>query len=268
MNIIELENVSYQYKNEFMAIEQVSCSIEKGEKVAIIGENGAGKTTLAKLMNGLIKPLSGKVIIDGKSTRGKTAAQMSQIVGYVFQNPDDQIFNNDVISEIEYGPKKLNVDPKKMNETIKAIVKLLEIEEYLTENPYNLPFSIRKLVSIASILSMDVDVLVLDEPTAGQDYKGLKILSHLIEFLQNKNKTVITITHDMEFVVENFDRIIVMAHKHIITDASKRSVFWNEEILSQANIKQPYISDLAKELKLGGNVLTISELISGFKKIV
>lgn len=261
MSFLEINNVSFEYSNNFKALDNVSLSIRRGEKVAIIGQNGAGKTTLAKLINGLFKPNKGEILINNESTINKTTAQIARTIGYVFQNPDDQIFNSDVYSEIEYGPKEIGMPEDMINEKIMEVSKLLEIDRYLKENPYNLPFSTRKLVTIASLVSMDIDAIILDEPTAGQDHNGMRILSNLINYLQSNNKTVITITHDMEFVVKNFDRVVAMANKKIIADESKRKVFWDYEVISKSNVKQPYISELAKDVGLKGSVLDIPEFI-------
>jgi len=248
MSFVNINDVSFAYPDGTVAIDNISLNIEKGERVAIVGQNGAGKTTAVKMLNGLLKPTSGEIVIDGWNTKDHTVAKMSRKVGYVFQNPMDQIFHNNVYDEIEFGPKKIGYS------------------ENERKNPYNLPYSVRKFVTIASIIAMDTDVIIMDEPTAGQDMKGMKILNNLIKKLSEKGKTIITITHDMEFVVNNFDRVVVMANKKIIEDGDKREIFWNEEVLKKSKIKQPYISELAKELSMGGNVLSIEEFIKEFKK--
>lgn len=266
MNYIELKNVSFTYPNNFTAVEDMSMTIKKGEKVAIIGENGAGKTTTVKLMNGLMKPTIGDVFVDGWNTKDYTTATISKKVGYVFQNPDDQIFHNDVYSEIEFGPKMLGFSEDKKKELIEFAARISDVDQYLKENPYNLPFSIRKFVTIASVIAMDSDVLIFDEPTAGQDLQGMQVLSNLIDQLHKKGKTIIIITHDMEFVVQNFDRIIVLAHKNIIQDANKEIVFWNHRLLKEAQLKQPYISELAYELGYQQNILYEAEFIKLYKE--
>lgn len=267
MSFIELKNITFAYPNNYTAVENVSMSIEKGEAVAIVGQNGAGKTTTVKLMNGLLKPTKGEVIVDGWNTKEYTTAQVSRKVGYVFQNPDDQIFNSDVYKEVEFGPKNLGFTEVEVKNNVMKAVELTGINDLLDENPYNLPFSIRKFVTIASVLAMNTDAVILDEPTAGQDIYGMQKLSKLIADLKKENKTVITITHDMEFVVNNFDRVIVMAHKNKIYDGDKREVFWNKEILQDARLKQPYISSMANKLNIPGNILSISEFIDYLRKM-
>lgn len=261
MSYIQLKDVSFQYPNGYIAVENISMNFEKGETVAIIGQNGAGKTTTVKLMNGLSKPTQGDVLVDGWNTKDHTTAEISKKVGYVFQNPDDQIFHNTVYSEVEFGPKNLGFSEEKTRENVLRAAELANITEYLDENPYNLPFSTRKFVTIASVIAMDSDVLIFDEPTAGQDMLGMDTLAHLINYLQKQGKTIITISHDMEFVIKNFDRIIVMAHKNVIQDDEKRAIFWQHGILKEAMLKQSYISDLAYTLKLNENILDVEEMV-------
>lgn len=266
MSFVEVKDVVFQYPDGTVAIDGINFSVEKGERVAIVGQNGAGKTTAVKLLNGLLKPTKGDVIIDSWNTKDYTTAKMSRKVGYVFQNPDDQIFHNSVEDEIFFGPKKIGYSSDETERLVNKAVELTELGAELKENPYNLPYSIRKFVTIAAVISMGTDVIILDEPTAGQDLKGMKILNNLIKKLNEEGKTIITITHDMEFVVNNFERIIVMAHRNIIDDGNKKEIFWKEDILKESKLKQPYISNLANRLNLGNKVLTIEEFIEAVKE--
>lgn len=229
--------------------------------MAIIGQNGAGKTTFAKLMNGLLKPTKGKVLVSSMDSNSYSAAQLSKVVGYSFQNPDDQIFHNTVYNEIAFGPKNLGVSKKELEIRVQKAAALAGISDYLMDNPYDLPFAQRKFVTIASVLAMDSAALILDEPTAGQDLAGLKILKEMIKALVEQKKAVIVITHDMEFVAENFERTIVMAKGRIIKDAGKRKTFWDKKTLEKAYLLQPYVADLAAELGLGPLILA-EELIA------
>lgn len=258
---IEINNASFKYPNGFLAIDNITLTIESGEKVAIVGQNGAGKTTAVKMINGLYKPSEGSVLIDGVNTKDKTTATIAKTVGYVFQDPDDQIFNSKVITEIEYMPRYFKLSEKEIRERVDYAVELTDIGEYLHHNPYEIPYPIRKFVTIAAVIVTRPNYLIFDEPTAGQDKHGTELLSNLIDRLQADGKTVITITHDMEFAVNNFDRIVVMAHKNIIADGTPKDVFWNESVVSDARIKKPVIGQLANQLNLDGNILYCSELI-------
>lgn len=260
MSFLSLANASFSYPNGYKAVDQVSMSFERGEAVAIVGQNGAGKTTTVKMMNGLLKPTDGDVVVDGWNTKQYTTAQMSRKVGYVFQNPDEQIFHNDVYSEIEFGPKNLDLSEEQVKANVIKAAELTGIVSFLEENPYNLPYSMRKFVTIASVVAMDSDVIILDEPTAGQDLPAMERLGNLIRTLRKEGKTIITITHDMEFVVNNFERVIVMANRKVLSDGNKRDIFWDLDVLEQAMLKQPHLSRLSHSLQLEGRLLTMQEL--------
>lgn len=259
MAYLELKNVSYVYPNGYEAVSDVSMEFELGEAVAIIGQNGAGKTTTVKMMNALLAPTKGEVIVDGQSTKGMTTAQVSKKVGYVFQNPNDQIFQDTIYNEIAFGLKKQKMPKQEIEKRVKESAELCGLENELQEHPYNLPYSRRKFITIAAIIAMDTKVIILDEPTAGQDHRSTELLGKIIHTLQERNKTVITITHDMEFVVSQFKRVIVMANKKKQIEDTPENIFWNEEILKVSALKQPYICQLANLLGLNG-VMTIDEL--------
>jgi len=266
MAYIKLKGVSYKYPEGFLAVDNIDMEIEKGESVAIIGQNGAGKTTTVKMMNGLLKPMSGEVFIGDLNTKDYTTAQVSRKVGYVFQNPDDQIFHSSVYAEVEFGPKKMKIDEKRKEKLINYSLKWTGLKKHKYENPYNLPLSIRKFVTIASIIAMDVDVVILDEPTAGQDLVGTLLLSNILKELQRRGKTIITITHDMQFVVENFNRVIVMADKKIVKTGTPKEIFWDFEALDKAMLKQPYISSLCYKLGIEGDIVSKQEAIDAICK--
>jgi len=259
---IEINNASFTYPNGYVALENISVTIKDGERVAIVGQNGAGKTTAVKMMNGLNKPSSGDVIIDGVNTKDKTTATIAKSVGYVFQNPDDQIFNQAVRAEIEYMPRYFKFSEKEIEQRVNYAVELAGIEKFLKINPYDLPFPVRKFVTIAAVIVSKPKYIILDEPTAGQDKHGLEILSKMIDRLQKDGVTVLTITHDMEFAVNNFHRIIAMAHKNIIADGTPQEIFWNDKVLAEARIKKPIIGELAMQLALDGNILFCDELVA------
>ncbi|MGJ9460028.1 energy-coupling factor ABC transporter ATP-binding protein [Oceanobacillus sp. CF4.6] len=266
MSFLTLNNVTYSYPNGFTAVENVSMSFEKGELVAIIGQNGAGKTTTVKMMNGLLKPTQGDVIIDGLNTKDYTTAQISRKVGYVFQNPDDQIFHDNVKSEISFGPKNLGFSEKEIDENVMKAAELTGIVPFLDIHPYHLPYSLKKFVTIASVIAMGTETIILDEPTAGQDSIAIKKLGFIMDSLVQEGKTIITITHDMEFVVQNFERVIVMANKRVISDSNKQEVFWDFDILKEAMLKQPHISRLSNTLNFKDRILDIDQMIDILKK--
>lgn len=265
MALVEVKNISFKYPNGYLAVDDVSFSIDAGENIAIVGQNGAGKTTTVKMLNGLTKPCAGDVLINGESTKKYTTAQMARKVGYVFQNPDDQIFNSTVYKEIEYGLKKLKIPMDESERRVKDAAKLTGMDKYLEMNPYDLPLSIRKFVTIASVIASDCDVMIFDEPTAGQDLDGLERLSELNKTLTKRGKAIVTITHDMEFVAENYDRTIVMCQKKVIADGLTKDVFFEEEIMNRAMLKQPALVRIANKIGMQKNTLDIREVAEYIK---
>lgn len=267
MPILELDHVGFSYPNGFCAVKDVCLSVEPGEKIAIIGENGAGKTTTAKLINGLLRPSQGEVRIYGKSTAKQTVASIASQAGYVFQNPDDQIFNKDIYSEITYTLRYNKVcPPDEIERRAADSLELVGLADKSGENPYDLSYSHRKFVTICSVILQDPALVILDEPTAGQDLACLKRIGEIVDYLQGKGKAVITITHDMEFVANHFDRVVVMAHGNIIADGTPREIFWNADVLKEAALHPPYIGLLARELGLDGRVLSIDEFIEALER--
>lgn len=260
MALVEVKNISYKYPNGYLAVDDVSFSIAAGENIAIVGQNGAGKTTTVKMLNGLTKPCKGDVFINGESTQKYTTAQMAKKVGYVFQNPDDQIFNSTVYKEIEYGLKKMKLDMEECERRIKDAADLTGMTPYLDMNPYDLPLSIRKFVTIASVIATECDVMIFDEPTAGQDLDGLERLSKLNKILTGRGKALVTITHDMEFVADNYERTIVMCQKKVIADGKTKDIFFQEDIMKRAMLKQPALVRIATNIGMIENTLDSNRL--------
>ncbi|WP_297811465.1 energy-coupling factor ABC transporter ATP-binding protein [uncultured Finegoldia sp.] len=266
MSKINFNNVSFTYPNGHKAINDLNLIINSSEKVAIVGQNGAGKSTCAKLMNGLLRPTSGEILLDDKKTKDMTTAQISRKVGYVFQNPNDQIFNQTVYDEVAFSLRALKVDEEEMDRRVRKACEICELSEFLDEHPYDLPYSTRKFITIAITIANDCDVFIFDEPTAGQDAYSMGCLKRVIDYLHSENKTIITITHDMEFVVENFNRVIVMSNKEIIEDNDKKNVFDEDEILKKAYIQPPVIKRLCNSINLNEKLLSVDDFVDYIKE--
>lgn len=265
MSELEFKNVSFTYPNGFKAINDLNFVVYPSEKVAIVGQNGAGKSTCAKLMNGLLRPSSGEILLEGKNTKDMTTAQISRKVGYVFQNPNDQIFNSTVYDEVAFSLRALKVDEDEMDRRVRQACEICELSGYLDDHPYDLPFSTRKFITIAITIANDCDIFIFDEPTAGQDAYSMSCLKRVIDHLHDLNKTIITITHDMEFVVENFNRVVVMSNKEIIKDADKKEVFDEDEILQKAYIQPPVIKRLCNSINLNEKLLSVDDFVDYIK---
>lgn len=268
MAFITLDHVSYEYPGGFLAVNDISMEIEKGESIAIIGQNGAGKTTTVKMLNGLLRPTEGNVIVDGKNSKDYTIAQMSRLVGYVFQNPDDQIFHSTIYDEVAFGTKVLDKTEAEVKDLIDYALEITDLKDLKNENPFNLPFSMRKFISIAAIIAMDTQVMVFDEPTAGQGLSGNLRLASILDHLSKKGKTLITISHDMEFVVNNFNRVIIMANKEIVSGGSPHEIFWDFDAMKVSMLKQPYVSRLCKELGLRKGIVTMEEAVEAILQVL
>ena len=246
-SVFNIEHLKFQYVENVPVLQDVNLTIDN-RPTAIIGQNGAGKTTLVKLLKGLLKPVGGSIYYGGNDMAEKSVAMLAGEIGYVFQNPDDQIFKYHVIDEVMFGPQNIGMTKERAREQAVAALKLVGLEQLADENPYDLELSERKLVAIASVLAMDTKVLILDEPTIAQDWKGRKIIQKMIRDLSSQGKTVIAILHDMDFVAESFERVIVMAHGKVLADGTKEEVFAQKEILAQARIDQPYLTKLCQQL--------------------
>lgn len=260
---IEVKDLCFSYPGSpTSAVEHVSFSIEKGERVAIIGQNGAGKSTTVKIVDNIYKPTSGSVLIDGIDTKGKTTAEIAPHVGYVFQNPNDQIFNDDVIKEIEYVLRYWKLPEDEIVQRRNTALEITGIGEFVNTHPFDIPLPIRKFLTIAVVLAVGPDYVILDEPTAGQDNWGRAQLKVVMDYLQAQGKAIITISHDMEFVAENFDRVIVMAHKNLIADGTARDIFYRPDVLADAHVKPPVCTEIAQALGLERKILNLDELVA------
>jgi energy-coupling factor transport system ATP-binding protein len=268
--IIRVEDVWFRYEGaDFWALKGVSLTIKKGELLAIIGQNGGGKTTLAKNLNGLLKPTKGRVLVDGLDTKTAPTHEIVKRVGYVFQNPSHQIFESTVWKEVAYGPTNLGLSPEEVKQRVEWALSEVGLQGYEQYNPYDLDYGKMKLLTVASVLAMKPQVLILDEPTNGQDHAGRRLLSNLSKKLNREGFTVVIITHDMRFVAETVNRVVLVSNGEILMDGSTREVLNAFDVLKKAAIKPPQIVQLAGELRKKGvdiNALTIEEALQEILK--
>lgn len=255
-----IKNLDFSYLADVPVLKKLNMKLDKCP-TAIIGQNGAGKTTLVKLLKGLLKPVSGSIYFHGEDISGKTVAMLAGNVGYVFQNPDDQIFKYNVMDEILFGPLNIGMDAERAKKEAERALKLTGLTGKEKENPYDLELYERKMTAIASVLAMDTDVLILDEPTIAQDWKGRQIIGDIIRSLSERGKLVIAILHDMDFVAENFERVIIMAHGQVLADGTAKEVFAQEEALKKARLQKPYVMQLCEALGYEKSYLTVEELL-------
>lgn len=216
---------------------------------AIIGQNGAGKTTLVRVLKGLLKPDSGEIRYQGENLETKTVAELASRVGYVFQNPDDQIFKYKVLEEVMFGPLNIGMSPQEAEASAHEALRMVGLDEKAGENPYDLELSERKMVAIASVLAMNTDVIILDEPTIAQSWNGREKIREIIQTQAAQGKLVIAILHDMDFVANSFARVIAMAHGEILADGTPAEVFRNHPVLEKAALAAPPLYELLEELE-------------------
>jgi len=264
---IEVKDLDYTYPAGVNALLNISLSIKSGEQVAIVGQNGSGKTTLVKHLNGLLQPTSGMVLIGEWDTRSVSVARLAQCVGYVFQNPDEQLFCSTVREEISFGPRNFGFGAQRIENLVSDALLLVELTDKKNVNPYDLSSTWRKMVALASIISMDTECVILDEPTTGQDAASIARIAHVVSELRKRGKTVITITHDIDFCAENFERVIALAKGKVLLDGLAEDVLGKEEILSLTYVDPPQLARLGRRLGLKKTVRNQEEFLAEVKKL-
>ncbi|OQB14308.1 MAG: Energy-coupling factor transporter ATP-binding protein EcfA2 [Firmicutes bacterium ADurb.Bin193] len=258
--MIQVDGLSFSYSKKLPSIlSEVSFNIQKGEFVALIGQNGAGKTTLLKQLNGLLKPTRGSVKICGMDTRTHRTSLLARHIGYLFQNPDHQIFCETVGSEIEFGLKNILQDEDIINERIKEISALLSLGDKLDKSPFSLSRGERQRVALASVVALKPDILVLDEPTTGQDYRECMEIMDIVKGLNDSGTTVIMVSHDMEVVAEYARRTIVLRGGTVAADGATPDIFRKTDILSSSNLRPPQIVELALKFEDGFHTVVTAE---------
>ena len=260
--MIRVENVTFTYPSGIEALKGITLEIRDDEFVAIMGENGAGKTTLVKHLNGILKATKGDVYVNGKNTREASVAELSKNVGLVFQNPDHQLFCERVEEEIAFGLRNFGFTGEKIEERINWTLKFLDLERYRKTSPFMLSGGERKRVALAAVLAWDPEILVLDEPTIGQDYLQKEKLRQFILHLNGQGRSIIIVTHDVEFVADCNPRVIVMSNGRVIKDSSAKEALTDYENLLKASILPPQIAQLfiqIADLGVPKNVIDIHE---------
>lgn len=246
--MILLENVHFAYDGLYTALQGVSLQINDGERIAIIGSNGAGKTTLVKHLNGLLRPDQGRVILDGVDTIHYSVAELAREIGLVMQNPDHQLFLESVEREVLFSLENLGYSKEEAKVRCEQTLSSLGLEALSERSPFTLSGGERKRVALASVLAPEPRVLSLDEPTIGQDARQKESLARMLSDLNEKGKTVIVVTHDIEFVIENFPRTIAMADGRIIADGPTNSVLSNNDVLARCSLTRPQLTETARHL--------------------
>lgn len=263
--MIELEHVSFAYPAQGPTVRDLSFRIESGEFVAILGANGAGKTTTVRLIDGLVRPTSGRVLIDGIDTAHSSVSEQARRVGFLFQNPDRQICKNTVREEILFGLRTVRGEESAEAHEARLSQVLREFSFTGEEEPFSLSRSQRQRVALASILAAEPSVLILDEPTTGLDYREC---CHIMDQIQAMNRrqqvTVIMVCHDMEIVSDYASRALVMAGGELLADGPVREIFRDRDLMERASILPPQITGLALRLGEGFEQADTPESMANF----
>jgi energy-coupling factor transport system ATP-binding protein len=250
---LRLECVSFAYPGGASVLDAVDLVIPPGQTLALIGANGSGKTTLVRHLDGLLRPTEGRVVIDGRDAAGRRVAELAALVGLCFQQPDRQLFARSVRDETEFGPRHLGTDAESAFERARAALETVGLGDDLGRHPDDLGDVQRKLLAIAAVLAMDTPVVVLDEPTTGLDPAGLELVGRVIAGLRGVGRTVIAVSHDLRFVAETFERIVLLDQGRIALDGSPDEVFAEDAwpALRDAGLEPPPAAVMGARLGLG-----------------
>lgn len=250
---LQVENVSFSYDKKTDVIKNLSFSVEKGEYIAIVGHNGSGKSTLAKLLNGLLLPKSGNVVVDGiLSSNKEKSFELRRRVGVVFQNPDNGIIASIVEDDIAFGPENLGIKREEIGERIDFALNAVGMTDYKKSSPYHLSGGQKQRIAIAGVLALRPEILILDESTAMLDPEGRKeILAVIKKLNKEQGTTIITITHYMEEAAEA-NRIIVLCGGEIVMQGAPKEIFADGKKLKNYGLELPYPAYIAEKLKERG----------------
>ncbi|KAF5079970.1 Energy-coupling factor transporter ATP-binding protein EcfA3 [anaerobic digester metagenome] len=250
MNVIETKDIVYEYPDGTKALENVNFKVDNGKIVALLGPNGAGKSTLFLHFNGILKPTSGEVVVNGDpvSYDKKDLMKLRQKVGIVFQNPDDQLFAPTVMEDVAFGPMNMGLSREEVEKRVKDALKRVGMDGFEKKPPHHLSGGQKKRVAIAGILAMDPKIMVLDEPTSGLDPKGASQIMRLLYDLNADGMTIIISTHDVDLVPLYASTVYIISHGNIIKEGNPQTVFSDVETIRNANLRLPRIAHLMEIL--------------------
>lgn len=257
---IELEDLWFGYQSDEWVIKGVNLVVRKGEMMGLIGQNGSGKTTLAQLIAGILKPGRGRILVFGKDVTKYGVMIRGRDIGYIFQNPDYQIFANTVREEIAYGLRAAGLPNQEIEDRVRNVSEMLGVGNILDEDPFFLTKADRQRIAVASILALNPRVIILDEPTTGLSPGETKALMDTVVQLNEKGTTIITISHDMWVIAKYCDRVVLMSEGKVVADGPTRSVFHNVEFLEKHDIEPPTVVKLSKKL-FNHTFLTVEEFL-------
>ena len=244
-NLLEIKNVDFKYETSEQILFDVSTKIKKGEMISIVGKNGAGKSTLCKVVCGFEKVMNGNIIFDGNDITNNSIRSRAMHIGYVMQNPNQMISQAMIFDEVAMGIKNLGLSEEEIKERVNETLKICGLYEFRNWPISALSFGQKKRVTIASILVMGPDIIILDEPTAGQDYRHYTEIMEFLKRINSDGKTIIMVTHDMHLMLEYTDRSLVFVDGRIIADQSGSSVLCDSDLVEKADLKETSLFNIA-----------------------
>ncbi|UCH03564.1 MAG: ATP-binding cassette domain-containing protein [Candidatus Thorarchaeota archaeon] len=268
--VLEMDNVTFTYPARIpvTALKNIDLKVHRGEYIAIIGQNGSGKTTLVKHFLGLLEASEGVVRIEGEDASELTIGSIAKSISLILQNPDYQLFSISVEKELAFGPRNLGLSEEEIEQRVEWAMKEVGLEDVRDIFPFRLSFGDRRKVAAAAGIAMDPEILILDEPTTAQDFVGRHVLCQIASRMRDQGKTIIMISHDMDLVATYADRLVIMSDARIIADGPKREVFGMDDVMKQAFLKPPQITQLGQRLTDYGireNLVTVDEMADVFK---
>jgi len=262
--IVSITDLRFTYEGGVEAVKDLTLDIRKGDYIAVVGGNGSGKTTLAKNINGLLRPSRGTIMIRGHDASKMAVPEIAKVVGYAFQNPDYQLFCPTVEEEVRFGPSNLGYSHEDVNVKVQRALDAMNLQHLRTKPPLSLRLGERRRVTLASVIAMDPEVFIFDEPTTGLDTEESEMLMQKLRNLNAEGKTIILITHDMRLVSEHAKRVVVMSQGRVILDSDPRGAFADLDILRKSNLEPPAVTKLAHALKAYGvpvDIISPEELV-------
>ena len=265
--ILELDNINFSYNNEKQILKNVSFKINKGDMAAIVGRNGAGKSTISKLVCGFYKPTSGRILFDGKDMVDYTIKERSEKIGFVMQNPNQMISKTMVYDEVAFGLKIRGLSDSEIKERVEETLRICGLYGYRNWPISALSFGQKKRVTIASILVLNPDMIILDEPTAGQDFKHYTEIMEFLVDLNKKGVTILMVTHDMHLMLEYTNKVIVLSEGEKIADNIPAYILTNKEIIEKANLKETSLHQLALKCDIEDTTKFVNKFIDYDRRV-
>lgn len=268
---LEAKDVWFAYDENRPVLQRISLAVPTGEFIALIGQNGSGKTTLAKQFNGLLRPTRGQILLDGSDIRERPIGDLAHSVGYVFQNPDRQIFSSTVFDEVAFGPRNLGFGFARVKQQVHEALALFGLTPFVNHSPATLGFGLRRKVTLAAVYAMQTQVLILDEPSTGLDWQSIKALMDVLTTLHRAGRTILLITHDMRIVADYVPQCLVLDGGALVAHDTTRAIFQQAERLASTKLEPPQVTRLAKSLEPYGmpnTILTVNEFCDAYERLV